>query len=292
MVGIECAWTGIFTVLQIGAVLFLSYHTLADAGKQRQTAASIFVTLSGPPELCVAKAPLTICASITILVPISWLAASLRESSSNADRRHAQPLTPLSSQVLGYFVTILALFVAHLRVHEALWSTSIYNVVWFDDDPYAANRRTSAPQIPPLNTFGPRLSIAARRHSTSSLPRAPNDVENQLPASSGREKPAPPTPTTWWGRLLPGRAGRDHPFTIRRAKVGLDPRYVPSARNGVELQLDIGAPPASRPYYSYYHQGGDGWQQRTPGDSLQLRFPPYPAPWASEDGLVDRKSVV
>lgn len=42
-------------------------------------AASIFVTLAGPPESCGAKAPLAFCASTTILVPISWMAATLRE---------------------------------------------------------------------------------------------------------------------------------------------------------------------------------------------------------------------
>jgi hypothetical protein len=44
------------------------------------TAASIFVTLSGPPEFCAAKVPFSVCSSITILVPICWLAASLCKS--------------------------------------------------------------------------------------------------------------------------------------------------------------------------------------------------------------------
>jgi hypothetical protein len=193
--------------------------------------------------------------------------------------------------VLAYFITILALCVAHLHVRETLWSTSIYDVAWFDDDAYATNRRISAPQLPPLNTSGPRLSIASRRHSTSSLPRARGDVENQFPASFSREKPLPPlSPNTWWGRLLPGRAGRDHPFTIRRARDGVNLRNAPSARNipgdDVQISISIPAPPASRPYYHFYHTG-DEWRQRQTttedGSSSQLRFPPYPAPWASQD---------
>lgn len=40
-------------------------------------AASIFVTLSGPPEFCDTKAAISVCASFTILVPISWLASTL-----------------------------------------------------------------------------------------------------------------------------------------------------------------------------------------------------------------------
>jgi hypothetical protein len=47
------------------------------------TAASIFVTLSGPPSFCNAKGPLSICASFVILVPISWVAATLCESLSD-----------------------------------------------------------------------------------------------------------------------------------------------------------------------------------------------------------------
>ena len=74
--------------------------------------------------------------------------------------------------MLGYFVVILAMTIAHLRVHEALWFISIYNVVWCDDDLYAASRRTSPPQLPPLNTSGPRLFIASWRHSISSPPRS------------------------------------------------------------------------------------------------------------------------
>ncbi|KAH9979857.1 hypothetical protein BGW80DRAFT_1270840 [Lactifluus volemus] len=248
MVGFECVWTGIFTVLQI--------------------AASIFVTLSGPPEFCVAMVQLSICSSITILVPVSWLATFL---------------------LLGYFVTIMALSVSHLHVRENLLSISIYNLVWFDDE--AKNKSTSAPQLPPLNTPSARLSIVSRRHSTSSLPRTRRgDVENQLPSNFNRDKPLPSSPSsTWWGRLVPGRAGRDHPFTIRRARDGVDiPNLPRSTSDNLQQQTSIGAPPASRPYYHFNHQGADGWQQQqeqtqTQYVSSQLRFPPYPAPWPSQD---------
>jgi hypothetical protein len=40
-------------------------------------AGSIFVTMSGPPEFCDTKAAISVCASFTILVPISWLASTL-----------------------------------------------------------------------------------------------------------------------------------------------------------------------------------------------------------------------
>lgn len=178
MAGVECLWTGVFSSLQI--------------------AASVFVTLVGPPESCEARAPLAVCASTTILVPVSWLSATL---------------------LLGYFIAITTLCITHLRLYPALWSTPLYDIAWFVEG-NAEDKRNSAPQLPPINTSTlTRLSVASRRHSTSSLPR---DVENQVPVSTSpdREKalPSPASSNVWWGRLLPGRAGKDHPFSIRRVK--------------------------------------------------------------------------
>lgn len=130
----------------------------------------------------------------------------------------------------------MALSVTHLHVRENLFSISIYNLVWFDDDA-TTNKPTSAPQLPPLNTPSARLSIVSRRYSTSSLPRARRgDVENQFPLNFNHDKPLPSSPSsTWWGGLLPGRAGRDHPFTIRRARDGVDIPNLPwSARDNLQ----------------------------------------------------------
>jgi hypothetical protein len=97
---------------------------------------------------------------------------------------------------------------------------SLYDVDWFVED-NAKDKRSSAPQLPPLNTSTlTRLSVSSRRHSTSSLPR---DVENQVPVSvsldGGKPLPSPVPSNVWWARLLPGRAGKDYPFDIRRGKV-------------------------------------------------------------------------
>ncbi|KAI0006072.1 hypothetical protein BJV74DRAFT_802004 [Russula compacta] len=200
MMGFECIWTGIFTTLQI--------------------AASVFVTLSGPPEFCELKAPILVCASITILVPISWLAAI---------------------SLLGYFVAISTLCVTHLRLYPALWFTSIYSIVWFVDD-VVADKRSSVPQLPPLNTSAhTRLSVLSRRHSTPSLPR---DVENQPSNNLNLDKPLPsPAPSNiWWGRLLPGRPGRDHPFGFRRARAPEYQWWVKEDHNDQEAGGD-NAPP-------------------------------------------------
>ncbi|KAF8274973.1 hypothetical protein EI94DRAFT_14876 [Lactarius quietus] len=177
MVGIECLWTGIFSSLQI--------------------AASIFITLAGPPESCEARAPLTFCASTTILVPISWMAATL---------------------LLGYFIGLVTLCTAHMHLYPTLWSMPLYEIDWFIDGD-ARDKRSSVPQLPPLNTSTlTRLSVTSRRHSISSFPK---DVENQVPVSiADRERSSASSGTSnaWWGRLLPGRAGKDHPYRIRRVK--------------------------------------------------------------------------
>lgn len=222
MVGVECLWTGIFSSLQI--------------------AASIFVTLVGPPESCeVVGASLAVCASTTILVPISWLAATL---------------------LLGYFIAIMSLCIAHLRLYPALWSMSLYEIAWFvEADAY--DKRDSVPQLPPLNASAlTRLSVVSRRHSTSSLPR---DVENQVPVSASldREKPLPsPVPSNvWWGRLLPGRPGKDHPFSIRRVR---RPEFQWQSNDN---EGDLG-------YGRHAPSTDPGSQVPSPGVS---QYPPYPS---------------
>src|SRR6266436_6433635 len=172
--------------------------------------------------------------------------------------------------VLGYFVAISTLCITHLRVYAALWFTSVYTIVWFIDD-NATDKRSaqSAPQIPPLETSGPtRLSVFSRRHSTSSIPR---DVENQqLSGSPNLEKPLPSSPTpsnVWWGRLLPGRPGRDHPFCFRRAK-------------GAELKWWANGEPENNEHELAAGDYNDppkypGSQPQTPAAG-ESRFLPYP----------------
>ncbi|KAI0306532.1 hypothetical protein B0F90DRAFT_1665802 [Multifurca ochricompacta] len=183
------------------------------------TAASIITTMSGPPEFCEMKAPLSICASTTILVPISWLAATL---------------------------SISTLCITHLRLYPAVWLTSIYNIAWFTGE--AGDRRNSTSHLRyALSTPDPiHLFIPSRRHSTSSVPR---DVENQVPVGPNHEKslPSPGSSNFWWGRLLPGRAGRDHPFGFRRAR---------------------------GPEYQWWENGGN--EDQGAGEETLHKYPPFP----------------
>ncbi|KAI0273675.1 hypothetical protein BC834DRAFT_966164 [Gloeopeniophorella convolvens] len=189
--GFECAWTGIFATLQI--------------------AASIYITLSGPPEYCKAKTPLSVCASITLLVPVTWLSAMT---------------------LLAYWIAVMTLCITHLRLHDQLWRTPIYAVTWFSEDGTAASR-DEAPQLPPLDTStSARLSVVPpRRHSISSFPQ---DVERQNPVDREKPLPSPGQPSAWYTRLLPGRPGKDHPFAFRRTKAPEFQWWVPPAQGDGE----------------------------------------------------------
>ncbi|KAI0251625.1 hypothetical protein BJV78DRAFT_415165 [Lactifluus subvellereus] len=91
MVGFKCAYTWIFTVLQIGTLY--SSSRIAPSLTLTPDNDVIIVTMA-TILFCVPKTPLSICASTTVLIPICWLAASL---------------------LLGYFVAIL-----EMCVHRAL----------------------------------------------------------------------------------------------------------------------------------------------------------------------------
>lgn len=183
-----------------------------------------------------------------------------------------------SSQVLGYFVTILALCISHLRVLPELWSAPIYDIAWFDD---GKNKYTSAPQLPPLDTSPINLAI------TPPLLQAQNDggdLESQqqprADPNPDHEKSLPSTPNVWWNRIISGRAGRDHPFTIRRPGEQPATHYYPSSSGRVSPSAgvrDSDRPrvvAATLPYGQA--QYGRGWQQQSrPHQAESLGFSPY-----------------
>jgi len=160
-----------------------------------------------------------------------------------------------------------------MRTHPRIWSTPIYDIAWFDD---GEGKRSSVPQLPPLDTSPINFSI------TPPLPRpqADDDVENQLPAEPNREKPLPSSPNVWWGRMFAGRAGRDHPFAIRRPGGRVTGHYYPSYQSATEprrntnnnremeepTRLAVATLPSYRP-----QPPGREWQQRETQDE-PMRF--------------------
>ena len=284
-VAFECAWTGIFTFLHIGTVPFANLPCADVVGTENNfsdVAASIFVTLSGPPVFCDTKIPLSICASTIILVPISWLAATLRESFRPLDTRSKVGVCILtlfpSFQVLGYFVTILALCVSHCRVLPDLWSTPIYDIAWFDG---GKSKYGSAPQLPPLNTSPIHLNITPPPLQAQNNSDA--NVENQQLRANPNlddEKSLPSTPNVWWNRIISGRAGRDHPFAIRRPGEQVANHYYPSSSERVSSSTR--RPDSDRPRVAAatlpYDQAqyGRGWlQQPRPRQVENLDVSPY-----------------
>jgi hypothetical protein len=161
-------------------------------------------------------------------------------------------------------------------------------MTWFDE-----GKRSSVPQLPPLNTSPIHLSL------TPPLPQPPADadVENRLPTEPSREKPLP-SPNVWWGRMFPGRAGRDHPFTIRRPGGRARDHYYPSFRastaprrnNNRDRDESTRVPAATLP--SYLPQPGRGWQQATTPGVLSDRPGPVAGPSVVADVVLDEDAPI
>ncbi|KAI0065470.1 hypothetical protein BV25DRAFT_1693584 [Artomyces pyxidatus] len=173
MVAFECGWTGVMSVLTL--------------------AASIDVTISGPPAVCQSKAPFSVCASSTVLVPVSWLIGLL---------------------MLGYFLTLLGMSVGHMHTVANIWTSSIYSVPWFAEHDCT---KPAAPQLPPIQTFFSPKRVS-RRHSTSSFPQdveahPQGPSEKPLPAVRPADARSVESTRPWWAIQLRGRPGKDRPFT-------------------------------------------------------------------------------
>jgi hypothetical protein len=204
--------------------------------------------------------------------------------------------SPPRFKAFGYFLAVLTLCVAHLRVHRALLSTPIHDVAWFDD----GDKFSSAPQLPPLDTSPIDLSIPPPL-LLRPQPQDDVDLENQQrpPAaaaeSSNREKPLPssPRPNVWWDRLRPGQAGRDHPFAIRRPVERVTEHYYPypprrlsstapaalrrsTRRNSKRDRPKVPLAAATLPYSTYSQSQSQPWlewqRKAVRRDSSSVRF--------------------
>jgi hypothetical protein len=86
----ECIWTGILAVLQLSAALA--------------------ITASGPPVACRPDGDLSICTSVTILVPVAWLS---------------------SFTTVVYFLLLSISTFVYAPCYPGIWRTSVYDVPWF-----------------------------------------------------------------------------------------------------------------------------------------------------------------
>ncbi|TFK54984.1 hypothetical protein OE88DRAFT_984928 [Heliocybe sulcata] len=177
----ECAWTVILSIMQF--------------------AASIDVTVNGPPAFCRGE-PLNgaVCATSSILLPTTWLAFVF---------------------LFSYCVLLIGITMVHRRDHPAIWTASVYSVPWFQSKGKgkigSPSQSKNLPPLPPL----PRASI-----STTNLPIARtfvarSDPEKQGPSGSGPSAfynlghnstyERPP-----WAKRQETRRGVDSPFFIHR----------------------------------------------------------------------------
>jgi hypothetical protein len=90
-----------------------------------------------------------------------------------------------------------------------LWSISIYDIAWFDD---GKSKYTFPPQLPPLDTSVRFTVTPPNFRDEDSDP----DVQNQQLQADLDPRSLSTTSNVWWHRMTRGRAGRDHPFAIRR----------------------------------------------------------------------------
>ncbi|TFY55557.1 hypothetical protein EVG20_g9278 [Dentipellis fragilis] len=200
-VAFECLWTGVMAILEL--------------------AASIDITVSGPPFMCKSGAPFSVCASSTVLVPISWLAGIL---------------------MLAYFLALLSMSLAHMEQYPAIWYGSIYTAPWFVD------RDDKAPQLPPLQRGSGLAGLPAQLS-----PPAPNaDIEQNARAASPNRSVAASSALEsesarpdlqmqaseqdkgrpWWALQARLRPGKDLPFSLPSRK-GKEPQRQPSFGNYV-----------------------------------------------------------
>ncbi|KAF9227530.1 hypothetical protein BS17DRAFT_389792 [Gyrodon lividus] len=180
-VRVECAWTVFMSILQL--------------------AASIDVTVNGPPMSCQMRSPWATCASSSLLVPVSWLGSLI---------------------ILTYCLTIYITSVTHAPCLPSIWTTPVSAVPWFG--PVA-----TAPAPVDIS------QLAARKHSKafSSSSSASEEscavtkyISEQWEKLSGIERQSEPTgPILFsrecrsvdstrpaWARQQQARRGIDNPF--------------------------------------------------------------------------------
>jgi len=189
-----------------------------------------------------------------------------------------------SFQVLGYFITVLALCVSHLRVHLDLWSTPIYEVAWFDD---GKNEHSSAPQLPYFDksihfTITPPL-LQDQNDTAVIVENRQSRTEPDPELEPGREKSLPLNRNVWWDRIVPGgRAGRDHPFTIRRPGEQPTNHHYPNHRSSSLRRASL-LSPASRNDWDGPSVAAATLPYYQPQYGRVLQQPPQPLPRLNEE---------
>ncbi|KIJ68980.1 hypothetical protein HYDPIDRAFT_172486 [Hydnomerulius pinastri MD-312] len=219
-VRVECAWTVLMSTLQL--------------------AASINVTVNGPPMACQMRSPWASCASSSLLVPVSWLATLI---------------------ILTYSLTISITAATHATSLPTIWTTAVSAVPWFAPDavapapvviPYLSARKHS--KAFSSASSGSEESCAVTKYITERWEKLSGAERQSEPSgpiifSGGRQSVDSTRPT--WARQLEARRGIDSPFA-RPPQVRGGQRAVPSPPPKA-LAKEVTAPRDSH-YVEVYRQ--------------------------------------
>ncbi|KAG6335399.1 hypothetical protein ID866_3694 [Astraeus odoratus] len=179
-VRVECAWTVLTSTLQL--------------------AASINVTVNGPPMTCQFNWTWSTCASSSLLVPVTWLVTLV---------------------ILGYCLTICITACVHAPWIPDLWTMPVSSVPWFDFGTKAPVATSGVPSTGKASKFS-RFSSASNescpitRYITerwgklSGVERQSQSPSNPILFSRGHQSMDSRRPT--WARQMDVRRGVDQPF--------------------------------------------------------------------------------
>ncbi|KIK98843.1 hypothetical protein PAXRUDRAFT_627810 [Paxillus rubicundulus Ve08.2h10] len=174
-VRVECAWTVLMSTLQL--------------------AASISVTVNGPPVYCQMRSHWATCASSSLLVPVSWLATLI---------------------ILTYCLTIYITSTAHATSLPSIWTTPVSAVPWFG--PIAAPSQLTAQKDSKAFSSSSASDepcaitayIAERWEKLSGIERQ-SAPTGPILFSKGRQSVDSTRPA--WARQEKARRGVDNPFS-------------------------------------------------------------------------------
>lgn len=175
-VSFECGWTGVMSILHL--------------------AAAIDITILGPPEICSDSRLVTVCASSTVLVALSWI---------------------ICVSLTGYFLFLTFTALSHMEEYGGIWSASVTSVPWFVE-----RNETLPPRVPLKNektgdayenpVFAPHLGLEAP--PSAWMPSSKDKYPAHDRCGTGGHTRDSTLPN--WARKISTRRGIDPPFQTTR----------------------------------------------------------------------------
>jgi len=172
-------------------------------------AAAVNITVMGPPQFCSNLDFVNVCAASTVMVVATWLS---------------------SVTMMLYFLSLYMTAIAHYWVYGAIWSTTVYNVPWFNASGSIAKPSTKSkpPRKTPHDIENPLFDGSEDYDEEVTTPTTPESLFNYSHIStprSGSKKPptlihavSAETLRPKWAKSVKMRRGVDQPFTVPSGK--------------------------------------------------------------------------